>query len=101
MISVTRKTHIPSEAASRCCSRLSKWWARVAGALAGTGILLPVRVLVGAPGDDRRGLEVLRRRRRSRLPFEADHAPRVGRGVATVAHRPDEVDERNDVPDPQ
>src|SRR5436190_17303975 len=97
MISVTRNTHMPSVAASRCCSAESKWWACAAVALDGTVGLPGVGVLVGAAGHDRRLLEVLGGGRRGGLPFQADHAPRVRRRVAAVAHRPDEVDEGDEI----
>src|SRR5262245_56380336 len=108
MISVTRKTHIPRVAASRCWTGESKWCActavpacdaaaAVEAASARMGRLLRLRVFVRAAGDHRRGREVLGRRRRGGLPLQADDAPRVRGGVRPVAHRPDEVDERNEV----
>ena len=93
----------PSVAASCCCPRSSKWclragscavavvssctaapWARAQRTRA-----LPGLVGVGRLGDDRRLVEVVRRRRRRRLPLEARRAPRVvaARSRRTAATR--------------
>src|SRR6184192_4402277 len=69
--SVTRKTHIPSVATSRCCSRSSNW---CASAVSGKALLRGVRcrVVVWFPRHDGHLLEILRRRWRRRHPLEAD-----------------------------
>src|SRR5437773_6740866 len=97
MISVTRNTHMPSVAASRCCSAESKWWACAAMALDGTMGLPRPGVLVGAVGHDRRLLEVLGGGRRGGSTLQAAHAPRVRRGVGTGAHRRDGGDEASEL----
>src|SRR6202035_230838 len=101
MISVTRKTHMPKVDASRCCSRLSKWWASAVGWLANGGLLGSegrlLAVVVGSAGDDRGDVEVVGWRRRVGVPLEADRAPGVGRAQLPVAHRPDEVGSREEV----
>src|SRR5436309_6309113 len=106
--SVARNAHIPSAAASFCCSRSSKWWA--SGVRAGSvsdgplwpSLTLPALTCRLVPGasdifglldrvnvrlrrDGRRLGEVVRRRRGGRLPFEAGRAPRVApRGTAVL-----------------
>src|SRR2546423_1041831 len=99
---------MPSDAASFCCSIDSKWcWSadvspwdeaeECAGVRLAKDLDLLVRVEVRILGHDRRDLEVLRRGRRGRLPFEARRSPRIVRRVAAVAHRPGEIDHRKDV----
>src|ERR1041385_6724984 len=109
MTSVMRKTHMPSEDASRCCSMSSKWcwsagWVATAGlvcALSDNGHLLYVFVIVGRAMHDGRVLEVVRRRRRGGLPLQAGGAERVVPGALAVAHRPRQVDHRQQVADTQ
>src|SRR6266508_5342393 len=99
--SVTRKTHIPSAEASFCCSMEAKWcWrprgdagpADSGGAALAKGLDLLVRVRVGGFRHDGGHLDVVRRRRRRRLPLEPGRTPGIGRCVLPVAHEPEEID---------
>src|ERR671919_1390629 len=117
MISVTRNSHMPSVDDSFCCSRLSNWcwsdgWcapscttapdpcvsiivlANACLRLRGAVVHLFRVVLLRAVGNDRRRVEVLGRRRRRGVPLEAYRAPRIVAALLAVAHRPDEVKER-------
>src|ERR1043165_5586157 len=100
MISVTRKSHMPSCLASCCCSAASKWCATECASSAKDGLQLlqllraerlERLVVVGVVRHDRRGCEVLGRGRRRRLPFEAGRTPGVCRRERAVAQRPEEV----------
>src|ERR1051325_5922414 len=53
------------------------------------------RELVRFMGHDRRRQEILSRRRRRSLPFEARQIPWVRLGDAAVAQRPSKIDQRN------
>src|SRR5687768_7970583 len=82
--SVTRNSHMPSVDASCCCSSDSNWccsfgwWCPVSWAAnASDNADLPLGVLVGVLGHDRRDDEVFGQRRRLRRPLEACGAPRV------------------------
>src|SRR5574337_809941 len=91
MISVTRKSHMPREAAFFCCSMLAKWW-RSAGfcapafwtavvvlSLNGDLQLLGCNfvVVVGFPGHHRGLLKIESRGRRSSLPFQSGGGPGI------------------------
>src|SRR5579871_2795625 len=85
MVSLTRKTHIPSWAVSPCCSRLAYWIsgrrATLSGimrAFLGDEAAAHRLVAIGRRRDDRRALEIVLGRRRRRAPFEAGCTPRVG-----------------------
>src|SRR5207244_7654031 len=78
--SVARKIHMPSSAASFCCSASSNWCATWSTAAAWSANLrLRAGVVVRRARDDRGPLEVLARRGRRRLPLEAGRVPRVRR----------------------
>src|SRR5437867_10868870 len=90
--SVARKIHMPSSAASFCCSASSNWCATWSTAAAWSANLrLRAGVVVRRARDDRGPLEVLARRGRRRLPLEAGRVPRVRGCRLAVAQRPDEV----------
>src|SRR5207237_4341983 len=100
---------MPKRTASCCWSRLLKWcatigWRSDSSASMATGasgenfVGMPVRavvarrgfhvliaarqgVFVGAGGHDRQFVEVVLRRRRRRLPFQAGRPPRVRPGI--------------------
>src|SRR5947209_18095515 len=103
MISVTRKTHIPNWETSFCCSRVSNcstraesWWCgaewTVVAWLSDNFFLLgQAFVIVGFLGDDRRLVEVVRRRRRRGLPLEAGGAIRVISGDRSIFQRPHQI----------
>src|SRR5206468_11044203 len=94
--SVARNAHMPSVLASRCWARSSNWCARTGtaspaagredGSGAGKGHLLLV-VLVGSFLDHGSDGEVLRRRRRWRLPLEPGGFPVVRAGGLPVPER--------------
>src|SRR4051812_37961572 len=100
MISVTKKNHMPSVTAWLCCSASSNWWATAPCAL-DTGDHLLVAIIVRAFGDDRRLVEVRHGRRRGRLPLEAGRIPRIRPGLLAISQRPDEIDERDQISDPE
>src|SRR5260221_3592139 len=107
MISVTRNTHMPRVDASICCPMLSKWccrygWCGVWPCGCSVNADLMARsVLVRPARHDRRGREILGRRRRGNLPLEPARAPGVRPGERRVLERPDEVDHRNQIADAQ
>src|SRR5439155_12133822 len=96
--SVARKIHMPGSAASFCCPASSNWCATCSAVAAWSAkALLRAGIVVGRPGDDRRLLEVVARRRRWDLPFEAGRPPRVRRRRRAVAERPEEVRHREQI----
>src|SRR5579871_6341012 len=106
MISVTRNSHMPSVAVSRCCSMSAKWWRRECAAndLSANVRLLALRigtvaVIVCFPGHHRRFLKIVGRRQRGGLPFQAGGVPGIVAGGFAVTQRPEEVDHRQDVAD--
>src|SRR5262245_60996979 len=101
---------MPRVAASFWSGRLSKWWTYAGwadpepGEWADSAMLdnlrrLLRRVLVGLLGHRRLALEVLGDRRGGRLPLEPLGLPGIGRRRPPVAHRPHEVDHRDEVPE--
>ena len=60
-------------------------------------VLLLTRVCIGFFGHHGRLREILGRRRRRGFPLQPLRTPRVRLGDRTVAHRPDQVNQRNDV----
>ena len=92
MISVRRKAHMPRVEASYCCVASSNWWATCEACSATVPLrrgVVGVRLL----GDDRRPVEVERRRRRRRLPLQPGGAPRIVAGRLSLEQGPDEVEE--------
>src|SRR2546425_13214191 len=88
--SVARNIHMPSSAASFCCSASSNWCATCSMAAAwSANPLLRAGVVVGRARDDRGPLEVLARRRRRRLALETGRVPWVGRRRLAEEERPD------------
>src|SRR6202022_804508 len=101
--SVARKSHIPSEAVSRCCSALAKWCSRAglscSACSARTGLSLKghlfgqgkVLVVVGLPSDFRRLVEINRRGRRLSRPFEPRGGPGILARQFSVPQRPKQI----------
>ena len=56
-------------------------------------------VVVRVPGDDRRLVEILFRRRRGRRPLQTDRAPRIRPGLAAELQRVDQIDKRQQLAD--
>src|SRR4051794_28612955 len=117
MISCARKTHMPSDEASFCCSMSSKWccrsgWCPVCSASSRESGLITVSDKGGLPfefrsvvvrllGHDRSLVEVVLVGRRSRLPFQSGGSPWIGSGYLAVPQRPHEVNHRQQVSDSQ
>src|SRR5712692_10395289 len=103
MISVSRKTHIPSVAESNCCAMSSKWcrssgWCSAAAACVSANLhLLLVRIRVSVFGHDGRLVEIEGGRRGRGLPLESLGAPWIVRGTRAVPHGPQQIDQRNQV----
>src|SRR5438105_1856188 len=112
MTSCERKTHMPSDDASFCCSMSSKWlcrsgWRSPAATFSScvNGLitvsdkraLRSLRVIVSFFGDHWGLVEIVLVRRRRHLPFQPGSAPRIRPGDLAVLQRPDEVDRRQDV----
>src|ERR1700752_2525673 len=101
MISVPRNSHMPRDAASRCCSTLAKWcrssgpWTvSTAAGLSLNGYLLgsgDVAVVVGFPGHFRRFVKIEGWRGRGRFPLQPGSAPGIVLSDFSVAHRPQEI----------
>src|SRR5215470_1804075 len=103
MTSWARKTHMPSDDASFCCSMSSKWlcrsgW-RSAAAIFSSRVnglmtvsdkraLRYLRVIVGFFGDHRGLVEVVLIRRRGGLPLESRRTPRIRACDLAVLQRP-------------
>src|SRR5690349_12943657 len=94
--SVARNSHIPNVEASFCCSTSSNWWRSAKPWLANLHFLQN-RIVVGIVSDDRGDFEILGRRRRGGLPFEAGCAPRVVRGELSIPHGPYKINSRDDI----
>src|SRR5437660_4569799 len=108
MISCARKTHIPSEEASFCCSMSSKWCCRsgwcplwsAASRLSGLITVsdkpcLPFQfrsVVVRLFSHHRSLVKIMLVRRRGGLPLEACCSPWIRAGDLAIAQRPDKVD---------
>src|SRR5882762_370551 len=104
MISVTRKSQIPKVSDSCCCSRSSNWCARPVSPVCKSASLMTgllFRVGVGFLGDNWNYGEILRRRRRRRLPLQARRAPGIRLGDWPISHRPHQINEWNQVPNTQ
>src|SRR5260370_3778026 len=63
--------------------------------------MLRLCVAVRLFGDDGRFLEIMRGRRRRRLPVQALRAPGIRAGYRPIANGPQQIDERNQVPNPE
>src|SRR5580658_7037588 len=110
MTSVARNSHMPSDAASRCCSASTKW-CRSSGPCCSTAIGLSLNihlrgsrnlfVVVGFPRHFWLFLEIESGRRRSGLPLQTSRAPRVIRGNFPVTHGPQEINHGQNVSDRQ
>src|SRR5208337_824867 len=118
MISVTRNSHMPSEAAFFCCCASAKWWSSaglwascsivvtgpVVAWLSCNGSLQFLRcwnlvVVISFPGHDRRLLKIKSRRRRRGLPLQAGSVPGIGFSNGPVTQRPEQVDHGQQVAD--
>src|SRR6266566_629512 len=96
--SVARNVHIPSVDASFCCSASSNCSAKAICVSAMDHLLLFFgRVLIRSSGDKRRFVEIVFRRRRIGLPFQASRIPGIGGSFFSVLERPKEVDERQHI----
>src|SRR5437660_103077 len=102
MISVSRKTHMPSVEAPFCCSMSSNWWTSagwwsvVVAWLWDNGDLLLCAVMVRLDGNYRGLLEVMSGRRRSGLPFQPGRFPGIVTGYFAIAQRPQQINQRQD-----
>src|SRR6266853_2366468 len=103
MISVTRKIQMPSVSASCCCARSSNWCAKpvCSACVSATAGFLLGCVGVRFFGHDRHLRKILSWRRGRGLPFEARRTPRVCFSHGPVTHRPDKINQGNQVPDAQ
>src|SRR5580698_4054667 len=110
IISVARKSHMPREAASRCCSASTKW-CNSSGPCCSTAIGLSLNihlrgsgnlfVVVCFPRYFWLLIEIESGWRRRGLPLQASCAPGVVRGDFPVAHGPQEIHHRQNVSDRQ
>src|SRR5581483_5447855 len=100
MTSVTRNTHIPTVAVSRCWSAVANC-SRTARERNSDNFefLLHGFVIIGVVSHHRRRFQFVLRRRRRRLPFKPRAAPRIRPRRLSVLPRPDQVDQRQDVTD--
>src|ERR1700674_6013828 len=110
MISVARNSHMPREAASRCCSVSTKWCSTCVPCsydVIGLSLTLHLRgsgdlfVVVSFPSHFWRFIKIESGRRRRGLPFQTGRAPRVVFGDFSVTHGPQEVDHRQHISDGQ
>src|SRR5580692_8337225 len=108
--SVARNSHMPREAASRCCSASAKWCSSSGPCCStATGLSLNIHlrgsgnlfVVVRFPRHFRLFVEIEGGRRRRSFPFQAGCAPWVIRGDFPVAHGPKEIDHGENVSDRQ
>src|SRR5207253_4825768 len=115
MTSVARKTHMPSEAVSCCCSRLaycsSRRWrtsmvscsmmSRSSGVKNVDSLSFILRlfqvVLVGSAENHGCFVEVVLGRGRERLPFQSRSIPRIRPGLRPPLERIEEIKQRNHV----
>src|ERR1019366_3926543 len=106
MISVLRKSHMPKEAARRCCSWVAKWcrrarsWDSTAAGLSLNRHLLGswnIGVVVGLPGNDRSFFKVESRWRGTCHPLQPGSAPGIIRCDLAVTHGPQEIDHGQNV----
>src|SRR5271170_5716068 len=110
MISVARNSHIPSVAASRCCSASTKWCSSSGPCCStATGLSLNIHlrgsgnlfVVISFPRHFRLLIEIESGRRRRRLPFQAGRAPGVVADDFPVTHGPQEIHHGQNVSDRQ
>src|SRR5262245_27770174 len=104
MISVTRNSHIPSDAEFFCWVMSAKW-CRSAGLCSVVAALvcnrdlrfLDVFVVVGFEVHHRCLVEIECGRRRRSHPLEPSSTPWIVRSRLPVSHRPHEIDERQNI----
>src|SRR5207248_7318502 len=110
MTSVARKTHMPSVATSCCCARFANWCSSLCRSNTVFSLTpsdgsvelgLLVEVVIRSTQDDRSLGEIVRRGRRRRLPLQTGCTPGVRPGYGTVAERPDQVKQRQQIADGQ
>src|SRR5579859_7338103 len=111
MISVMRNTHMPREAASFCCSILSKWCCSMGwcAACSGASWITTVRsdkcclpflgVIVDFFGHDRGYIEIVQRRRRRGLPLQAGCTPGIVACYLAEAQRIQKINHGQQVSD--
>src|SRR5688572_19646914 len=100
MISVTRKSHIPSVEAWNCWPASSNWcatWAVASELCCTLRLLGGDRIRVRLVVDHGRDAEVLGRRRRRCGPLEPGGGPRIGARRRGVPQRPEQVYERDQI----
>src|ERR1700759_3503295 len=109
MISVSRNSHMPKLAVSRCCSTVTKWWRRYDGCASCSScpvaiawlsngrylvfVLKPL-VVVRFVIHNRNLNEILGQGRRLGFPFKASRLPRIVAGNLAVLERPGHVEHR-------
>src|SRR5271154_5251335 len=116
MISVTRNSHMPSEAAFFCCCASENWWTS-AGLCASCSMVVSVPVVdwlscngslqflrcrnlvvvIGFPRNYGGLVEVKRGRWRGGLPLQTRRAPGIGFRDRPIAQGPQEVDHRQQI----
>src|ERR1700722_12722340 len=121
MISVSRKSHMPKLAVSRCWSTVTKWWRRYAGCASSCsswgsacpgaiawlsngrylvlGVVLQPVIVVCLVIHDWYIDKVLCQRRRLNLPFQASRLPGVTARDLTVLERPGHIEHRQQITD--
>src|ERR1035438_2861845 len=118
MISVTRKSHMPSEAAFFCCCASEKWcssaglwacsisstpivWGLMFAGLSCNGRLQrhvgDLVVVISLPGNYGSLIKIKGWRRRGRLPFQSGGVPGIGWGDRSIAQRPHEVNHGQEI----
>src|ERR1700744_1871122 len=99
IISVSRKSHMPKLAVSRCCSTVTKWWRKYSGCASSCTswsvaiawlsngrylfyvvVVLEPLVVVRFVIHDRNFDEILGQRRRLDMPLQTGRLPRVAAG---------------------
>src|SRR5579875_1208494 len=107
MISVSRKTHIPSVEDSNCCSLSSKWCLSAVEACEATLRSVSANfhllgIIVRPLGHHRRHVKIESRRRRGGLlPFQSLGLPRILRRSLAFAPSPAQINQRQQVADAQ
>src|SRR5579862_6367454 len=120
MISVTRNSHMPSEAAFFCCCASAKWWSKaglcascsivaVPAAAPGVGLVCNgslqflrrrnLVVVISFPGHNRGLIKIKCWWRRRRLPLEPCRSPRIRARDRAVFQRPEQINHGQQIAD--